>query len=251
MCYRPIRFHAKGQIVMKIYDSIIDQTIGAAKAAGANVTRYNPSLCWPETDRSELVMQRDAAFELGGSGKASVNYTCVTTEDSFDQDEIWISGTELKEIKGDVSFGRVVILKTDEFENDETAFAAIRDMEFTRYHVFPKGYMVRVSSTSFEERVRVSKEAVKEGISLSKVGASYIKRYKAVPGVKNVRIIFFVDQNLDALVPNAKKVEEITKALTHILDGLPTDCGHCSMKKVCDEVEGMKEMHLRDRGRKM
>ena len=30
----------------------------------------------------------------------------------------------------------------------------------------------------------------------------------------------------------------------HIFDGLDADCGHCDFKKVCDEVEGMKEMHL-------
>ena len=47
-----------------------------------------------------------------------------------------------------------------------------------------------------------------------------------------------------ALKPNAKKVDDITKTLSHILDGLPTDCGHCSLKPVCDEVEGMKELHF-------
>ena len=49
---------------------------------------------------------------------------------------------------------------------------------------------------------------------------------------------------VEKLTPNAGKVDAITKTLTHILDGLPTDCGHCSLKPVCDEVEGMRELHL-------
>ena len=49
---------------------------------------------------------------------------------------------------------------------------------------------------------------------------------------------------MERLKPIAKKADDITKTLSHILDGLPTDCGHCQLKPVCDEVEGMREMHL-------
>ena len=64
-------------------------------------------------------------------------------------------------------------------------------------------------------------------------------------GVKAAQIVFITEEAVvKALQPNAKKVEDITKTLSHILDGLPTDCSHCTLKPVCDEVEGMKEMHL-------
>ena len=46
------------------------------------------------------------------------------------------------------------------------------------------------------------------------------------------------------LAQAAKKVDDITKTLTHILEGLPTDCGSCTLKPICDEVEGMREMHF-------
>ena len=96
--------------------------------------------------------------------------------------------------------------------------------------------MVRVSAQSNQEQIRLSKEALKKGISFAKVGSLY---------VKNVRIIFITEKAVvEKLLPNADKVDAITKTLTHILDGMPTDCGHCSMKPVCDEVEGMRELHL-------
>jgi hypothetical protein len=105
--------------------------------------------------------------------------------------------------------------------------------------------MVRVSARSNQEQIRLSKNAIKRGISFARVGDLYIKKYKEVPGVKNVRVIFVTDRDLvEKLMPNADKVDGITKTLTHILDGLPTDCGHCSMKSVCDEVDGMRELHL-------
>ena len=141
-----------------------------------------------------------------------------------------------------------MILETEDLGEDkdqEKAFQAIRNLEFVRYHVFPKGYMVRVSSQSNQEQVRISSAALKGGIDFARVGAAYIKKYKEVSQVRKVRVIFITDTELvKVLSPNADKVDAITKTLTHILDGLPTDCGHCSMKPVCDEVEGMRELHL-------
>ena len=49
---------------------------------------------------------------------------------------------------------------------------------------------------------------------------------------------------IDKLVKNAKLTDGITSTLTHILEGLSTDCSVCSLKDVCDEVEGMKELHF-------
>ena len=44
---------------------------------------------------------------------------------------------------------------------------------------------------------------------------------------------------------SAKKANDITKTLTHILDGMATDCRSCNLKPICDEVEGMRELHFK------
>ena len=228
---------------MKLYDSIIHETMTAAGRA----KRFpaDAVTAWPVTENSELIMQRSAAFELGGSGLPSANYTLVTTDPAYQGDEILLVGPDLPALKADTAFARIVILETQEISEDDAGHDMIRQMEFVRYHVFPKGYMVRVSSTSFEEQVRVSRDALKAGICFDRIGKAYLEKYKKVPGVKSVKILFITDRALvEQLKPNAKKADDITKTLSHILDGLPTDCGHCSLKSVCDEVEGMREMHM-------
>lgn len=236
---------------MKLYDRIIADTNDTLSRAGEVPVKKYPfsgNERWKCEENSEFIMQRDAAAEIGAGGFPSVNYTLVTTSEVVNADEIYVYGKDISEIKGDCAFARIVILETMDLEEDkdsEKAFQAIRNLEFVRYHVFPKGYMVRVSAQSNQEQVRVSKAALKNGISFARVGGAYIRKYKAVSGVKNVRIIFITDRSLvEELMPNADKVDAITRTLTHILDGMPTDCGHCSMKSVCDEVEGMKELHL-------
>ena len=231
---------------MNLYDAIIDTTMAELERCGIKKLPVDLSRSWPDHGASEFVMQKDTAFELGGGTHPSVNYTCVTTGELMETDEILLAGPDLTEIHGDVPFARIVILQTEDLGDDtEAQYQAIRDMEFARYHVFPKGYMVRVSSMSYEEQVRVSKEAVRKGISFAAVGASYIRKYREVANVKHVRVIFLLQADaITRLKPYAGKVNDITKTLTHIFDNILADCGHCDMKSVCDEVEGMKEMHL-------
>ena len=52
------------------------------------------------------------------------------------------------------------------------------------------------------------------------------------------------DADYAALVKEAKTAKDITLSLTKILEGMPTDCGSCSLKSICDEVEGMRELHF-------
>ncbi len=233
---------------MKLYDHLIDTTMEALEKSKLSGYSYNKADSWKCLENTEFIMQRDAALELGSSGEPSVNYTCVTTTGKVTEDEILVYGKDIRDISGPTAFARIVILETEDLGEDqdqEKAFQAIRNLEFVRYHVFPEGYMVRVSSQSNQEQIRISRDALKKGISFKSVGAAYISKYKEVSQVKHVRVIFITEKELVAqLRPNADKVDAITKTLTHILDGMPTDCGHCSMKPVCDEVEGMKELHL-------
>ena len=120
-------------------------------------------------------------------------------------------------------------------------------MEFVKYHVFPKGYMFRISSGDFREQVRVSRSALQRGISFRSVGFDFIRRYLKNPNVLKVKLLFVTDlqapyQRLRAC---AKKTADITRTLTHILDGMPTDYGSCHLKPICDEVEGMRRLHFK------
>ena len=233
---------------MKLYDSIIQNTEQILRGKGTVSFDSRGERVWKDLGESELILQRDSVFELGGGGNPSVNYTCVTTSSLITRDEIIVCGPDLPQIHEDTAFARIVFIETDdlkEAEDTERAYDAIRNIEYVRYHVFPAGYMVRVSSSTNEEQVRISKAAMRAGISFRYIGGTYIRRYKKLANVRNVRVIFVTDRSVaEQLVPLAGKVDDITKTLTHILDGLPADCGHCSMKSVCDEVEGMKEMHL-------
>ena len=233
---------------MELYNSLIGETKALFENLPKKVWDYNPRGAWTSNDSSELVLQKDAAYELGASGKGSANYVLFTSSGELvEKDQVILCGKDLREIKGDCDFARIVILRIGVLDDDDEAvYRTLRDIEFAKYHVYPQGYMVRISPESYREQVRVSREAVRKGISFQALGNSYITEYKKNPNVINATVIFLTDPAADyaAFKALAKKSADVTGTLTHIFEGLPTDCSVCALKDICDEVEGMKELHF-------
>ena len=233
---------------MELYNSLIGETKALYEKLPQKVWDYNPRDAWAGNESSELVLQKDAAYELGASGKGSANYVLFTSSaELVDKDQVILCGKDLKEIKENCDFARVVLLRIGVLDDDDEAvYRTLRDIEFAKYHVYPKGYMVRISPESYREQVRVSRDAIRRGISFQSLGASYIAEYKKNPNVINATVIFLTDPaaNYAALKDLAKKSADVTGTLTHIFEGLPTDCSVCALKDICDEVEGMKELHF-------
>lgn len=233
---------------MELYNSLIKESNSLLDKGSPRVWEYRPGDAWKDIGSSELVLQKDAAFELGAMGKGSANYVLFTSSPELvDKDQILLYGADLGEIKGEVDFARIVLLRVGLIDgDDEAVYRTLKDIEFAKYHVYPEGYMVRMSPESYREQVRVSKQALKKGISFKNIGANYITAYKKDPNVLNATVIFVTAPGYDygAMKKLAKKANDVTGTLTHILEGLPTDCSVCALKDICDEVEGMKELHF-------
>ena len=233
---------------MELYNSLIKETRALYEGLPAKSWTYDPKIAWASNSSSELVLQKDAAYELGASGKGSANFVLFTSNaELVDEDKVVLIGRDLGDIKGDCDFARIVLLRIGVLDDDDEAvYRTLKDIEFAKYHVYPQGYMVRISPESYREQVRVSKTALKKGISFRSLGMNYIAAYKQDPNVLSATVIFLTDPAADyaALRALAKKSADVTGTLTHILEGLPTDCTACALKDICDEVEGMKELHF-------
>ncbi len=233
---------------MELYNSLIKETQALLDKGRPQVWPYRPGDEWKDIGTSELVLQKDAAFELGASGRGSANYVLFTSSaELVNEDRVLVYGPDLKDIRSDCDFARIVLLRVGVLEgDDEKVYRTLKDIEFAKYHVNLEGYMIRMSPESYREQVRVSRQALRKGISFRQVGASYIKAYKQDENVLNASVIFVTAPGFDykTMKDTAKKANDVTGTLTHILEGLPTDCSVCALKGICDEVEGMKELHF-------
>jgi CO dehydrogenase/acetyl-CoA synthase beta subunit len=107
--------------------------------------------------------------------------------------------------------------------------------------------MTRASAITHKDSVRVSKTAVKKGISFQKIGNLLIRKFKENPAVKGVKVVFVTEDAVDfsVLESLSRKNHEITETLNQVMNNLTFDCDTCNLKAICDEVEGMRELHFK------
>ncbi len=225
---------------MDFFNSLIDQSIFLLKGLPKKEYPYKKENAWADVGYNQVVLQRDTAFEIKGTG-----FNLVTA-DPID-DKIVVVGTDLQEIKKDQDFARISILQIKATPEGQEAYNLIRKIEYVKYHYFPDGYMLRTASRSHTEAVRVSKSALQKGLDFSSVGSLLISKYKENPAVLGATVIFVTDKNADfeAISKLAQKNNSITETLNHVMNNVNFDCSTCNLKPICDEVEGMKELHFK------
>jgi len=225
---------------MDFFNSLIEDVNNLLNDFSNRKFTYNKENTCNDLGYSQVILQRDTAFELSGTG-----FNLVTSNNM--NDEIIVIGKDLNEIQSNCKFARISIIQIEDTADQQTAYNLIRKIEYVKYHYFPEGYMLRTTSRSHKEAVRVSKTAVKNGISFEKVGNLLINKYKEIPAVQGVKVIFITDEGADfnKLTSLAEKNNQITETLNHIMNNVNFDCSTCNLKPICDEVEGMKELHFK------
>lgn len=234
--------------MIKIFDNDIQTLFAHINAHSQIVYDYDEKKALPTSDTSSLILLKDTAFELGGSDKSCVSATVVTDAIPL-KNQVIVLGKELNDIKQDCNYAKFVLISLDDAPEDEQGvFDLVKSLEYVKYKENVDGVMMRASTMLNREQVRVSKSAIKKDVSFEKLGATSIKTYLSKPGVKAVTVIFVADSDIDfdTLKEVSLHTKDILKTFNHILDNLLVDCVHCNLKAICDEVEGMKELHFKN-----
>lgn len=235
---------------MKLYDESIQEIQEILNnVSGRSLVVSDKCADWPDVGNENMILRGEMAYELGGDSHAALSSLAVTEDSKLvEQDEVLLYGPDLPEIKGDISYARIAIVRVSEdgLGEGNTLYNAIRRIEYVRYHLNPKGYMMRISASNDREPARIGSKALEEGLDFAKVGKLFLKAYHENPTIEAVKLIFITQEDFpyEKLKRQIQKNEEITAAVDHIMKDLIMDCNACNLKPVCDEVEGMKELHF-------
>ena len=233
---------------MGIFDDLIAKTLALLPPDdGKGVTSF-PDTTKHIGRKGELILGRELGYELGGENKACSIVNLYTEDKSLAlNDEVIIYGKDIYELKEDTAFARITIIRTEGiFEyGEQAAYNILENIGLKKYDVYPKGYMVRTSVLSNREQARVSKEAIKDKLSFYHVGKMYIDQFHHSKYVKAVKMIFITLPDIDYIKLDhlGTLSTDLFRTLNHAISDLKMDCKHCEWKLVCDEVEGMKELH--------
>lgn len=234
---------------MNLYDKSINECMKLLEGRNAKrLESIRNSREWRESDEQKLIMKRDMAYELGGGILPAVSGLAFTTSE-YMEDEILLYGPDLQDISEDTPYARITIINIDDskWNDSNEAYAGMRRIDYTRYHVYPEGFMMRISTSADRESVRIGKKELKAGLDFEKAGNIFINAYHRHSEVKSVKIIFITDKTFeyDKLSDKVIFIEKITESLNKIFNNIIMDCKMCELKEVCDEVEGLRELHFK------
>ncbi|MCI5740023.1 MAG: carbon monoxide dehydrogenase [Lachnospiraceae bacterium] len=234
---------------MKLYDETIKEWLKILDSLQGRELDVKKGEDWKDIGNANMILRSDMAYELGGNHLPALSGMTLTADTSLvPRDEVLLYGKDLGEIHEDTPYARLAVLrvKEDSMGEGNALYQAIRKMEYTKYHLNPEGFMMRISAASQREMVRVGKTALEKGLGFEQVGKLFLQSYHKNSQVEAVKLVFITlsDFPYEELEIYIKKAEEITKAIDHILKNLSMDCNVCSLKQICDEVEGMKELHF-------
>ena len=233
--------------MIKIYDEKIRQIKNMIGKESVDSFEYSENNIWKTTDSNELILRNESALELGPSHLGGTSLFAMTSnKDLIYRDEISVIGGRLGDIENrEVSYGKVVLFKLKDGIDDDNLYSKFKELERVRYRLHLEGFMLRASTVQRRETVRISKEAMGKNISFEKVGNAMIKEFKKNELVDSVHIIFVVENDslIEELSTITEEVDEITDAMNNIFDGIEVDCHSCTFENLCEEIDGMREMH--------
>jgi len=232
---------------MKLFDAQIQRSLSLLKSLPGH--KIIPVEDWPEAGSQNLVLRGEMAYELGGANLPALSALYFTSsKDQVDGDHVWLYGPDLGDLEKDASYARIAIIRVAEegLGGRDAIYTAMRKIEYTRYHIHPKGFMMRISAANGREPVRISRKNLNEGLDFSKAADHFIKAYRKHTQVLGVRLIFITHQDFPYAELNTiiLQAETITESLDLLSRNLKMDCTACNLKPVCDEVEGLKELHF-------
>lgn len=233
---------------MKLYDETIkciEASLEGQPLKKLDIVNAN----WKDVGDHNLILRADMAYELGGGTCPAVSAMGVTASTELvPEDEVYLLGPDLSEIKEDQPYARIALVRVaeDSLGDGNVLYNAIRKIEYVRYHINPEGYMTRISASNGREPVRVAASALEKGLGFAQVGKLFLDTYHENKNIEAVKLIFITQPDFDykALAEQSRHLEEITGTIDHIFKNVTMDCGSCSLQNICDEVEGLRELHF-------
>lgn len=234
---------------MNLFDEMITNIQGQLNriATAQRARLEKPSRVWNDVGEHHMILGKEMAYELGGQDTLGLSGCLYTTKSLLFQQGVYLYGKDFAQIAGCQSYARIVFAQLDENADEESLYRKFREIDYVRYHIHPEGYMARISPVSQREPVRISRKALADRkMSFADIGQMYLEQYQRISGVKNVNVIFVTHEDFDyrELEKTLGRAEQVTRSLNHIFTGLNMDCDTCNLKTVCDEVEGLRELHF-------
>jgi len=217
----------------------------AAQTSGRSSWPASGASSWPAGGGRNIVMKEDMGLELGSPQMESLSCLLWTHDHAAIEDgRITLVGPDFPESQGmSLPFGKVVLAVVEGFTEDN-AYDLHKDLDFLRYSLDLKGFMMRSVSQYMREWCRISTAAIRDGFSVRILGSELIRLFHTMPFVKAVEVIYVTSSPDDVvrLREITSPAERIIAAMNKMASEMDFECSTCDYQDVCDEADGLRGM---------
>ena len=228
---------------MGLFDSPVQQLQAflAPKLAAGKVREFpaHPDRFWPE--ESCLVLEEDAALELGHPSLGSLSFLLWTEADRREGDRILLLGPDLFELKVKRAPWAEILLVHGRFKDEYDCYRELREAV---YETRLAGLMTRVLPSRQTLWSRVTREALEQGFSVAHLGAALIRRLKQAPSVTAVWALFITEsrEEIARLKGIGREAGAIAGAMIKMNEEMSFDCESCEFGATCEKVAELKQI---------
>jgi len=238
---------------MELFEATIRNVHDFLESIGPRrVFSLNPASLWPTGRGRNIVLKEDMGLELGNPDRGSLSCLLWTEDISKISDgRITLVGPDFPESTGrSLALGKLVLAGVEGFD-EVNAYDRHKDLEFLRYELDLKGFMMRAVSQYQREWCRISREALLLGFSAATLGSALLRIFQEKPYVKAAEVVFITSgpEDVDRLREFTSPAERIIAAMNRMADEFDFDCASCGYQDVCDEADGLKGMRERLKNR--
>jgi len=201
---------------------------------------------WPR--EKSIILKADMEVELGNPLQTSLSVLIWSDGGAHSwRDEVLLIGPDLPEATpGALPLARLVMVRGD-FADE---YESYRELIEAAYGLDLRGVTSRSLPSRQEIWLRISHDAMREGLSLQKMGNALIEQLKQLDSVETVQVIWVTSsrEDIGELRYVADRARTIVEALVKMYDEMNFDCEECEYVEVCDEVGELRMIHERLKG---
>lgn len=206
------------------------------------VGEINP---WPGGKGNLHIPASDTSVELGPPELPSILMTLITDNPGSVQDGlISLIGLDIPDLAGSKApLAKIFFIEASGMA-EEDLWDFYLDVNLARLDVSLWGYMTRASSGMRREWCRISRDAVKRGMSVAHIGAGEIACAKRLPLVRAVEMASLTGskEDVSAFAEAALRVDRVASALCKLSKEMVHDCETCRFSDLCAVLPDLRRL---------
>jgi CO dehydrogenase/acetyl-CoA synthase beta subunit len=200
---------------------------------------------WPGGKGNLHIPASDTAVEFGPPELPSILMTLITDNpDSVRDGLISLIGNDIDTLAGrKAPLAKIIFIEASGIA-EEDLWDFYLDVNLARLDVSLWGYMTRASSGMRREWCRISRDALKKGMSIAHIGAGEIACVRKLPSSMAVEMAFLTGlrEDVTAFAEVAFRVERVASALCKLSKEILHDCDKCRFSDLCSTLPGLSRL---------